>query len=100
VERSTALHRRLLGGKDVLFEKALADKFFQVLLEASAVDDLVPLIIMVRTIFFCSGECRVILGSRLPHSRLVFYGIKDFVDGEPQWSEMLFHLEGLGWIQI
>ena len=48
-------------GKDVLFEKALADKFFQVLLDVSAEDGLVPFKIMVKIIFFCSGECGVIL---------------------------------------
>ena len=94
MERSTALHRRLLGGKDVLFEKALADKFFQVLLEASTVDDLVPL----RTIFFRSGECRIVLDwLRALYPRLILDDVEDFVDVEPQQSEVLFHLEGLEW---
>ena len=39
----------------------LADKFFKVLSETSVVDGLVPFTVMVRTIFFRSGECGVVL---------------------------------------
>jgi len=88
-----------LQGKDVLFEKVLADKFFQVLPEAYAVNGLVPLTVMVRTIFFRSGEYVIILDRlRAIYPRLVLDGIVDFVDRESQQSELLFHLEGLGWI--
>ena len=45
-----------LGGKDVLFEKALVDKFFQIFSEASAVNGLVSLTVVVRTVFFSSGS--------------------------------------------
>jgi len=50
-----------LGGKDVLFEEILADRFFHVPPEALVVDSLVFFSIVIRSIFFCSGECRVIL---------------------------------------
>jgi len=43
--------------KDLLFEKALEDKIFQVLPEASAMDGLVPLTVKVRTVIFYSAEC-------------------------------------------
>ena len=46
-------------GKDILFE--VADKFFQIFLKASAMDGLMPLNIMVRTLFFHSRECGVVL---------------------------------------
>ena len=45
--------------KNTLFEEALADRFSQVLPEASAVDGQVPLTVMVRTIFFRSEECGI-----------------------------------------
>jgi len=55
---------------------------------------------MVRTIFFCSRECRVVLDRlRALYPRLILDGIEDFVNREPQRSEVLFHLEGLNWIQ-
>jgi len=83
-----ALHRRLprIGGcpqgKNVLFEEALADKFFQVLPEASAVDGLVSRTVMVRTIFFRFGECEVVLDwLRVLSLRLVLDGVEDFIDG-------------------
>ena len=60
---------------------------------------LVPLTVIVRTIFFRSGECGVILDRlRAVYPPLVLDGIVDFVDRESQQSELLFHLEGLGWI--
>ena len=52
-------------GKDILFYEALADKFFQVSLEVSTVDDLVFLIVVVRRIFFHSGEVCGRIGSIL-----------------------------------
>jgi len=82
--------------KNTLFEEALADRFSQVLPEASAVDGLVPLTVMVRTIFFRSGECGVVLDRfRTLYPWVVLNGIKDFVDGESRRSEVLFHLEAL-----
>jgi len=79
------------GVKDMLFEEALTDKFFQILLEASAVDSLVS--VMVRTAFFHFGECGVVLDRlRMLYPRLVLDGIEDFV-------EVLFHLESLEWIR-
>jgi len=30
------------------------------------------------------------------YPRLVLYGVEDFVDGEPQWSEVLLHLKARG----
>ena len=55
--------------------------------------------VMVRTIFFYSGEYGVVLDwPRVLYPRLIFDGIEDFIDREPQRSEVLFHLEGLGWI--
>ena len=51
---------RLPRGKDVLFEESLEEKFFQIYLEASAVDNLVFFTVMVRTLFFYSGESRVV----------------------------------------
>ena len=92
------LHRRLPRGKDVLFEEALADKFFKDLLEASAVDGLMPLTVMVRTIFFCFGKWVVLDWLLALYPQLVLNGVEDFVDWEPQWSEVLFHLESFGWI--
>ena len=41
------------GSEDVLFEEVLTDKFFQIHLEALAVDSLVLFTIVIRTIFFC-----------------------------------------------
>ena len=100
MERLTVLHWRLPQSEDVLFEEALVDKFFQVPPEALAVDDMVSFTVMIRTVFFCFAKCRVILDrSRAPHPRPGFDGIEDFFDGEPQLSEVLFNLEGLGWIQ-
>ena len=56
-EHLAALHQRLPRGKDVLFEEALVNKFFQVLLETSTVVGLVSFTIMVETIFFRSRGC-------------------------------------------
>ena len=30
------------------------------------------------------------------YTQLVLDGIEDFVNGEPQWGELLFHFEGSG----
>ena len=74
----------------------MADKFFHVLLKASAVDGPVSLTVMVRTIFFLFEKCGVVLDwLQTLYPRLVFNGVEDFVDGESQRSEVLFHLEGL-----
>jgi len=64
------------------------------------VNTLMSLIIMARTVFFHSKECRVVLNwFGMLYSQLVLDGINNFVDGEPQWSEVFFHLEGLEWIR-
>ena len=63
-------------------------------------DGLMSLTVVVSIVFFRSGECRVVLDRlRMPYPRLVLDGIENFVDEEPQRSEVLFHLEGLEWIQ-
>jgi len=54
------------------------------------------LTVMVRTIFFLFEKCGVVLDwLQTLYPRLVFNGVEDFVDGESQRSEVLFHLEGL-----
>jgi len=64
------------------------------------VDGLVSLAIMVRTIFFYSWKCRVALDRlRVLYPRLILDDIKDFTDGEPEGSLVLFHFKGLEWIQ-
>jgi len=75
------------------------NKFFHVPPKALAVDGPVSLTVVIRTMCFCSVDCWVVLDRPLvPHLLLDFDGIEDFVDGEPGRSEVLFHLEGLGWI--
>jgi len=89
-----------LGSKDILFEEALTNNFFHVLSKAFAVDGPVPLALMVRTILLRSGECGVVVDRLLTlYPQLIFDSIEDFVDGESRRSEVLFHLEGLEWIQ-
>ena len=63
-------------------------------------DNLVPLVVVVRIVFFRFGECKVVL-DRLQalYPQLVLDGVKDFIDGEPQRSVVFFHLEGLERIQ-
>ena len=81
----------------MFFFRKLWQKVLSVDPEALAVDDPVSTTVVIRTIFFCFGKYRVILDqSRASHPLLVFNGIKDFVDREPQRSEVLFHLESLG----
>ena len=61
-------------------------------------DGLVSLAVVEEAILFCSDEGRIILDwLRVLDPRLVLDGIKDFVDGKFQWSEMLLCLEGLEW---
>ena len=63
-------------------------------------DSLVSLTVIVRTVFFRYGECRVVTDQlQALYPWLVLDCIKDFVDRKPQRSEVLFHLEGLEWIQ-
>ena len=63
-------------------------------------DYLVAFIIVIRKILFCSGECRVVLDwPQASHPLLVLDGIEDFINGEPQQSVVLFHLEVLRWIR-
>ena len=55
---------------------------------------------MVKTEIFRSEEWRVVLDRlRALHPWLVLDDIEDFIDGEPQRSKVLFHLEGLEWIR-
>ena len=59
-------------------------------------DGLVPLIVMVETVLFCSGKCRILPDwSRIPDPQLVLDGIENLVDEEPERSEVLFQLESL-----
>jgi len=54
----------------------------------------VSLTVVVRTLLFCSRECRVVLDLlRVPYPWLVLDGTEDFVDGKSQRGEMLFHSE-------
>ena len=90
--------QRLLQEKDVLFEEALSNELFQVLLESPAVNDLVSLTVMIRAIFFCSEKRGIVSNwSQTPDSRLVLDGIEDLVDGESQQSEMMFRSESSEW---
>ena len=51
---------------------------------------------MIRTIFFHSEKYEVVLDLlRMLYLWLVLDGVEDFVDGESQRNEVLFHLEGL-----
>jgi len=59
--RLVVLHRRPPRGKNIFFDEASVDKFFQIPLEASAVGDLVSLTVMIRTIIFHFWKCRVVL---------------------------------------
>jgi len=65
-------------------------------LEAPAVDGLIPFTVMAGSVSFFSGKCRIVLNwSWTPDPCLVLDSIEDFVDGEPERSEMLCQLEGL-----
>jgi len=65
-----------------LVEEALADKFFQVLSTASTMDGLVPFTVVIRTIFFRSEECRVVLDRlRALYPWLVLGGLKTLLIG-------------------
>jgi len=56
-------------------------------------DSLVPLTVVVEAILFYFGMRGVVLdGSRMPDPELIFDGIKDFIDGEPEQSELLYRL--------
>jgi len=81
-------------GKNVIFKEALAEKFFQVPSEDSAVSSLISLAIIEGTIFLCSGEDRILLDWLwIPDPILVFDGI---IRESPQ-SDALFHSEGSEW---
>ena len=63
-------------------------------------DGLVPFTVMIRTIFFRSEKYGVVLDWLWAlNPRLVLDGVEDFIDGEHRRNEVLFHLEGLEWIQ-
>jgi len=79
-------------GKNVFCEEE--DKLYQVFSEAPAVDSLVSFAVMIGTILFCSGRCRIVPDwSRVPNPWLVFDGIEDLVDGKPEGSELFCQLE-------
>jgi len=81
-----------------ILEEALADELFQVLLDASTVDSLLPLFVMVRAVFFCLGEYGIILAwFRMSDPWLVLDGVEDLIDSELQQSEVLCQLVGLEW---
>ena len=83
-----------LGGKNVLSEEALSDKFFHVPVEASVVDDLVFLTIVKGTILSRSRGCRVVLDwLRAPYPRLVFDGTKALGDGDLSEVKCCFTLK-------
>ena len=50
-ERLDTRVRRLQGCEDIFLEEALVDEFFQVLSDASAIDGLMPLTVMVGAVF-------------------------------------------------
>jgi len=88
-----------LRGENVLFEEALAGKFSGYsrgfCSRLSGV-----LYCRDKNNIFLLQECMVVLDRlRTPHPWLVFDSIEDFVDEESQRSEVLFHLDSLGWIQ-
>ena len=71
-------------GKNIPFEEALTDKFFQVPSKAFTVGGFVSLIVIVRTVIFCSGECRVLFDWLwAPYPCLILDNTKNFIDGEP-----------------
>ena len=48
-------------------------------------DGLVPLIIVVGAVLFCSGMRRVVLhGSRMPNLGLFLDSVEDFINEEPE----------------
>ena len=53
-ERSAVRLRRLLWCEDVFLEETLADKLFQLLLEAPTMDGHMPLIVIIGAVFFFS----------------------------------------------
>ena len=74
--------RGCLRDENVFFEKVLADKFFQVPPECLAMDDLVSLTVVIRTVFFYSGKYKVILEwPRAPYPRLFFMALKILLMG-------------------
>ena len=79
-----------------MYEEALEDELVQIFLEVPAVYDLVPLTVLVGTILFCFGKCRIILDwSRALDAQLVLDGAENLIDGELEQSEVLFQLESL-----
>jgi len=53
-------------------------------------DGFVPLTVVVGAVLFCPGMRGVVLyGSRTPRPGLVLDGVEDFVDREPERSELL-----------
>jgi len=73
----------------------LTDELFQVPPEALVMDSLVSLTIVIRAILFCSRTRGVVLdGSRMPDPGLILDDVENFVDGEPERSELLYQLVG------
>ena len=87
--------RDYFGCEDILLEEALSDEFFQVPLEARAMDGLVPLDRHGRVVLFCSGMRGVILDeSWTPNPALILDGVEVLIDGEPKRSKLLYRLVG------
>ena len=71
------------------------DEFFQVPSEVPTMDGLMPLTVVVGASLFCSGMRGVMLdGSRTPDSGLILDDVEDYVDGDPERSELLCQLVG------
>ena len=63
-------------------------------------DRFMLLTLMEGTIIFHSKKCYVMMDQlRASYTWLAFDTTEDFVDGEPQWGEVLFHPEGSKWIR-
>jgi len=76
-------------GKNVLFKKVLADKFFHVPSESSAMSSHVSLAIVEGIVLLCFRDDRIVMvWLWVPDPRLVFDGIINLVDGKSQWSEV------------
>ena len=59
-------------------------------------DDLISLAIMKGVVPLCFEESRIMQDwLRALDLGLIFHGIKDFINGESQWSEVLLRSEGL-----
>ena len=58
-------------------------------------DGLVSFAVVIGTILFYSGRCRIVPDwFRTPDLWLVFDSVEDQIDGELKWSELLCRIEG------